>query len=94
MADVISKHSKGLLFNVGQIINDVKQPLFKDIDLFCRDGVVRWNTFLLAANSNLLSCILQPSNFFNLAYDILTNLIIVMYIRDFNKSNVSCVIQH
>jgi hypothetical protein len=59
------RHSRGLLFNIARIINDREdQTIYKDLDLICRDGIVRWNKFLLAANSPILRHALDPGNKF------------------------------
>ena len=49
------RHSKGLLFNVGQLVaGSDHSAAFLDLELVCSDGVIRWNKFLLAATSGLL----------------------------------------
>lgn len=54
------RHSRGLLFNIARIINDRDdQTIYKDLDLICRDGIVRWNKFLLASNSPILQQVLD-----------------------------------
>ena len=57
-------HSRGLLFNVGRIITDPDESVFKDLDLVCRDGTVKWNKFLLAANSPVLRKVLNTGKTF------------------------------
>ena len=55
------RHSRGLLFNIARIINDRDdQTIYKDLNLICRDGIVRWNKFLLVANSPILRHVLDP----------------------------------
>ena len=60
MDSSIPCHSRGLLLNIGRIMTD--QPddsVFKDLDLVCRDGIVKWNKFLLASNSPILRQVLN-----------------------------------
>jgi hypothetical protein len=60
MDDADIRHSRGLLYNVGQLLTDTDPAAFLDLELVCQDGTIRWNKLLLAANSSLLCEILQP----------------------------------
>jgi hypothetical protein len=60
MDDADIRHSKGLLYNVGQLLTEADPAAFLDLELVCQDGTIRWNKLLLAANSSLLCEILQP----------------------------------
>jgi hypothetical protein len=66
--DLVDRHTKGLLFNVGQLVagSDQDAAAFLDLELQCSDGVVRWNKFLLAATSSLLYQALRSGSIYDL----------------------------